>query len=542
MSRQRRGRIQVCLFAFDVLKLTTLANTLIGPLSISSSGNLLYFADIFGKITALQVATFATLAPTTPAPTTQTPTSSPVTFSPVTFSPLTFVPVLPLTLAPSVLSVSIAPTTSPTSVVQPTPTQNSGSNPTGEDSLPTSGNQANSAVDNPGSSPDKNQILVYALIAIFAGCGVVAIVFFALFMRKRKKSKEQVDEVRKEIKSKKQWKEQQRQFEEECGRKELEMLTEIGAAPSMAKTPLKRSSSKKFNDPLDRTPTTLASIEEFPNEDLSMSLHSVEVTEDLDSVSVVSGYDSKSSVSSLASSSLLGGKRESKDERIAKMTAEEKRDAEGDSSSFLPKALASSFDQVTNPAVGFLGSGGNNASASRQASRSQSPARGGVSNTDLDAHYGSDGDMLPDRPWMAYVDVNGDAYGDDESSIGSNSLFIDEDGSLRAPPSSQPYWDGASEPGQISTKANPKKPREAEPKEAENDTWSNMMSTLITAEKNFFNPSLGRPKAPPSLEKAKVSPSLGTPQTPTPQNPTRQRSDLPFDEMPFDEAPPGAIL
>lgn len=513
-------------------------------LSISSNGNFVYFADIFGKVTALQVATFPA-----PPPTTSVPVPAPTT---VTNAPASSSPTLRATPQPVVVSTSapIAATTSQSPDGGSVPTSDSAS----------SGNQANS-INNPVSSESNDQTLVYSLVGVFAASAIVALAFFALILRRKRKTREAQEEMelQKEAETQRKWREQQRQFEQECRRQELEMLEEVGALPPAKPIPAPTTPKrphKKSNETQDRTPPTLTSIEEFADEDASLTAAVVE--EDLDGNVMPNGYELNSNVSAV---SFLGRKSVGTDKTSRKPDDQPNK---ASSFSYLPMALAASFDQVMNKSVHGSRPGGNNP-ASKEA------INGGEA---LNFETNSE-----DRPWIRIV-----GRADDDSSIGSESLFIEDDMSVRSGTVSKQYGDDSSQPGSISTKQEP-----------HNDPWSTIMSTIIQAEQRFFNPSMSQSptpsvgstvpptsapakaetqalpvaKAEPQSRAEKVetatpvtmkvetrSPPTATSKSATTlatmaeiqteerqalanqsQLPAMATSDTPFDELPFDEAP-----
>jgi hypothetical protein len=510
--------------------------------SISSNGNFVYFADIFGKVTALQVATFPAPPPTTSVP---VPAPTSVTIAPTSPSPTSTPTAQPVTVS---TGAPVGATTSQS--------PDNGSVPTGDSS--SSGNQA-SSINNPVSSESKDQTLVYSLVGVFAASAFVALAFFALIMMRKRKTREALEEMelQKETETQRKWREQQRQFEQECRRQELEMLKEVGALPPTQPTPAPttpKRPNKKSTETQDRTPPTLTSIEEFADEDASLTPAAVE--EDLDGNAVPNPYELNTNVSAVSSLSFLGSKN-----IVTGKTSHKPDDQPNEASAFsyLPVALAASFDQVMNKTVVGSQASGNNPAG-------KDAITGGEA---LNFETNSE-----DRPWIRIV-----GRADDDSSIGSESMFIEDDMSVKSGTVSKHYGDDSSQPGSISIK-----------KESHADPWSTIMSTIIQAEQRFFNPSLSQSptppvenKVPPKLVQAKAETqtlaiSKAEPQsraekveTATPvtvkvdsqSQPTATStyatpltakaamqtqalanqsllptmSDTPFDELPFDEAP-----
>jgi hypothetical protein len=438
--------------------------------SLSSNGNQLFFADIFGKVTALQVANFPDPAPFTSVPTDSAAPQSPSAAPQSTFAP-TNVAIASSSSAPSAQGTEVPPSSAN---VAPT-----GSTPTEGNSSP-SGSQANSAANTPTSSASKDQTLIFSLIGVAGASCIVAFGFIALLLRRRRKAKQEDEEVHKETEAQRKRREQQRLFEEECRRQELAILQEIGAVPKSAPTTPKRS-NRKVIESEDRTPSTLASIDEVDNEDVSLAPSAVE--EDGDGSTLNSDY---SAGPSLSLNSLPDYK--TSEAVSAKHQGRDMNSSNENSFAYLPVALAASFDKVIGP----LGLGGGIAGDKRS--------------------IVSEEQLASDRPW-----IHADQRADDDSSIGSESLFIEDDASIKSGSVSATIMtykskeDEISQPGQIVSKSESESQNEKQ-----KDPWTAIMSSIIAAEHQFFNPmQASKPIHPRATAEPRTLPPVNAdPQTP----------------------------
>jgi hypothetical protein len=421
-----------------------------------------------------------TLAPTASSPI----TSSPVTSSPVTVSPISPVPesVAPVTTAPFDVVQSPPPTLASVTDADPTP-----SPVLLVPTSPTSQSEIGSQAENDDSGIDTNQILLYSLIAVSVCAAIAAIAFFGLMFKKKRKADDEAMVLKKKDDSKRKWEDQQRNHKEECRRQEMEILRYLGAvAPVAAANPAPQTPKKKPKVVTAVTPSTVASVEESTDEDRSIADQTSPGSGDDKSV-----YSFTKSLSTLTSLAAFGSVQNEK------TTAEEKKDDDDNASAggYLPKALASTFEQVGQTL-------GMSSSDDPRGSRSASPTPSSGISSNLSRPIASSTrrsiTAIPyssDRPW---------ADADDSSSIGSESLFLEDDGWFSAFSNT----DDASQPGIIaSMQAEPKSEVEGD------DAWSSLMHTIIKTEETFVNPTTG----------------------PTNAAQQEREKDLPFDEAPFDE-------
>lgn len=368
-----------------------------------------------------------------------------------------------------------------------------GSSPTEDNSSP-SASQANSAANNPAASASKDQTLLFSLIAVAGVSCIVAFGFVALLLRRRRKAKQEDEEVHKETEAQRKRREQQRLYDEERRRQELAILQEIGAVPKSAPTTPKRS-NRKVIEPADRTPSTLASIDEVDNEDVSLAPSVVE--EDVDGSPLNSGYAAGPSLSL----------NSFPDYKTSGAVSAKQQDKDDNAFAYLPVALAASFDKVIAP----LGSG--------------------VSNTGEKNGFMSEEQLASDRPW-----IHADQRADDDSSIGSESLFIEDDASVKSGSVSATTMtykskdDESSQPGQIVSRTESESQNEKQ-----KDPWTAIMSSIIAAEHQFFNP-IQAPK--PIHSNATAAPR--TPIKADPQTPPRANTEPHTHQQAMDDfnAPP----
>jgi hypothetical protein len=396
--------------------------------SISSNGNILYFADIFGTVTALKVATF-------PAPAPIAPVAVPVSLS--TLAP-TLSPTNMLLESPSPMSAS------PLSIIENIPTEYPSQSFASQKN---SGNPDLSSVSRNEDSGSKKQIIIFSLVGIVLFFSLLAAVFFCLLIRKRLKARNEDIEIEKEAEAQRKWRKQKKELEEECKRKEKEVLEEIITVQTESPETPQKAPNEVPVKLEERTPETLASIQELANEDISVTPSFVE---DDDTESLAD--ENSGMATSLGTNSTTIVSRNTSDTNGLK---------------YLPVALAAKFDKM----VGDIGIGGISASSV-------------VKSVVGDVVNETENFLDTDRPWV-HASVNSRTRPDDDSSIGSASMFIDGDEeSLRSGSVNE-----TSQPGKIKTKR-----QVEEPKEPENDAWTKIMSSLIDVEKQFFNPNFGKPK------------------------------------------------
>jgi len=338
-----------------------------GEFSLSPDGNILYYGDIFGKITALQVATFMTNALSTSSTTgpstnpTTIPSSNPTNLAPTDpyVIPNTIPSIAPITLVPSISSPIIStpimgsiitnvPTTPPPSsqhsgTVSPTDSisiLNDGTPNLIPSTVPISGTLPPiSGIDNwnvPVSvESDKNSMLLIALIAVFVGCALVAITFFLLIVKKRRQERKQdsaklfrASNIEKSNHNIMAEEEVEEEFEEEHQTNKIAKLVIVNRGLSAPITPRKRKQNKVV-----KTPTTLESIEETP--------------EDVSVVSSVDGNNEKANGYNMVPSftNLTWSDKPAK-KSVTKIPDLRGNDGEEGSASYLPKSLSATFDQV----------------------------------------------------------------------------------------------------------------------------------------------------------------------------------------------------
>ena len=423
---------------------------------------MLVLADIFGKVTALEVAAFPAPAPMTsvPIPSAE-PQSTPVPTVTDAASPS------PTASAPETEQPSNTP-----NVPQPGPIPE-------EDNGSPSGTQANSAAENPAATQSKDQTLVFAMIAVGGVSAIVACGFFALLFRRRRKARQEDEEVHKETEAQRKRREQQRLVDEASRLRELAILEEIGALPKSGPSTPKRS-NKTTNESEARTPRTLPSIDEVDNEEMSVSPSVAE--EDIDGSTVGGGLSVGASLTPLSVSTTSVAV-------VAKSGTQNDHASDTTSFAYLPVALTASFDKVVGP-LGLTGRNPGNKVAT------------------------SEEQLASDRPW-AHVDQRAD----DDSSIGSESLFLEDEGSIKSD-SASAYTlkgDDLSQPGKIVSKPE------------EKDPWTTIMSSIIAAEQQFFNPVYGSKSTPapatvkpstlpPHKADSQTPPQKADPQTPPPKS------------------------
>jgi hypothetical protein len=450
--------------------------------SLSPAGNILYYGDVTGKLTALRIADFDTPAPSQPA-NTNVPTAAPVvaaTDRPATNSPVTLTPV----------ENTRPPTTdAPTIGLQPTET----------------GTTQGVAAGVADSNKDTNDgsILVYSLIGAVAACSILAISFVLLFVRKRRRQRKAQEEavvLGKRRESRQKFKQEQDKLEQEARQQELQMTQ--AAASGVPRTP-----STKGSNSNDVTPSTIPDTPEI--------VHSRD-DDGHTTISALSHWSDPESTEAMVDPSLEAKAIEAKFRAIKAKDEEKKNDEDASVASYLPRMLANTFDHV---AVS-LGYSSEPLDEAREIRPAQSVDEEGAIITPVRAAslYTHAATPPVSPPSENRYKSPFDWDRDDQSSIGSGSLFVD-DGTLKAARSFSPTSDGENEPGPISSSA-PKM-------EQEDDPWSNLMSTLIQAEKDFFDPRYSSSKPTASAET--------TPARQQSAETSKNAGVLPFDEPFFDE-------
>eukprot|EP00547_Thalassionema_nitzschioides_P010138 CAMPEP_0194229954 /NCGR_PEP_ID=MMETSP0156-20130528/44156_1 /TAXON_ID=33649 /ORGANISM="Thalassionema nitzschioides, Strain L26-B" /LENGTH=937 /DNA_ID=CAMNT_0038962519 /DNA_START=13 /DNA_END=2826 /DNA_ORIENTATION=- len=489
--------------------------------SLSPDDNVLYFGDIFGKITALQVANFddPALVPVTEAPT-ATPTMTPTNPAPVELSSTITLPI-----STTLIPIFNSPTTAPKEVIAPTTDpktadQEEPSPPTNVPLLETrpsaqpskSQFQTNSPLDNidnglslneiansASTASDKNSILLIALIVIFIGCALVALAFFFLILKKRRQEGKDDSNVI-ENKSTESM-DAERQVEESSKASIASVVVINKRIPDMS-TPKKRKNKKVI-----KTPATLESIEETP--------------EDVSVVSSVNEGDNKAqnNLDYDLAPSLLSLETFSDPACNERELETSQNNKTGVTSSYLPKALSNTFDQVIK---NVLDIGMINTKEDYVPEKSGAPVSG-VSSTESSGQLsdfpeaarvppppvvrplysppdspppppppGPTNDLAPETALPPYID--------DTSSIGSGSLFLEEDdaaGSSLLQRSLSPFL-SREEPSRIIPKSSTSEDLSIK----KHDPWNKFMSSIIDAEQEFFNPKL--PAIPKHKTKSEV--------------------------------------
>ena len=377
--------------------------------TLSSTGNVLYYGDIFGKIVALKVADFATPNPTststsnpTSVPTSVTssnptsvptiasspnPTSTPTT---TTFSNPTSTPTTTSTFAPSSIfskspsqfisesetsseiptsesSISPVETVMPVKVSKPSyppmklPIMNTGS----PSSLPSDSPTSNAGTINSSTKVDteslgakRNGTILISVIAVVAS---LVIGFLGLFAMQRHKNKrnsrsfihDDSSEMAVEVCFEKVDPPNQSTFKEFC-----QTSSDLAVAEIEQKSP-NRSTKKKLSksprkSPGPTTPSTLASITETDNEDATSHFDSA-----LDAMSPSSqlkekGVNNKISISKQEENVGIDSQEENGFLNTARSFFSMKQvDSPNDEDAtlgFLPSSLSDLFDQaVTTP-------------------------------------------------------------------------------------------------------------------------------------------------------------------------------------------------
>jgi hypothetical protein len=261
--------------------------------SVSPSGNFLFYGDIFGKIVALEIASFK---PTTEAPT-EAPTKGPAVETEPDEEEESVPPPSEAeedttkdTSYPTWSPVAVVPAPSPVALPKPEPNI---------DAVPSDDDDTNliemdddevqypTIITNPGDSSEQTESELAAaaaggegetksffsnqiMVILVAVCGGLALAIVAILLVQRartmkKTNRKPTDHVPMQPEEDgEDWSEAQDEYEEACRRDEEETLREIvGMA---AKTPGKSKRSKKQKKMSPKTPSTLASIEECPGE------------------------------------------------------------------------------------------------------------------------------------------------------------------------------------------------------------------------------------------------------------------------------------
>ncbi|CAB9516156.1 expressed unknown protein [Seminavis robusta] len=280
--------------------------------SIDPSGNTLFYGDVFGKIVALQIATFTSQAPqaaptdppvtavpinpeepdpeeVTPGPTTPLATPAPTpdpTQSPVATPTNTPNPTQSPVVAPTTPPVEKTPTPTWTPVTSPVdvyiPYEIPGSDAPDDVGFEDTSQSASQAQDTSSNSEFSSSAAINGedepdsffsndiMIILVAVCGGLALAIIVLLIAQKVRSSKRTKalpshDLISEEQDGKDWSNAQDEYEEHCRRNEEETLREIeSTAPSTPSQGSKRPSKKPKKSPV--TPTTLASIEESPAE------------------------------------------------------------------------------------------------------------------------------------------------------------------------------------------------------------------------------------------------------------------------------------
>jgi len=523
--------------------------------SLSPDGNILYFGDIFGKITAVQVASFGPPTISVTESPTDSPTSTPTTLAPSfvpTSTPTTPVPVelsstITLPVSGTSNPISENPTT-PTNVISvptfypktdvtpptslaPTPingVSRPSSQPSKSEFKPTflldSASNGLSSTENLNASTgsDNNSILLLALIIILIGCALVALAFFFLLLKRRRLEENLVALENKSTES----------ITEDIESEEFEksnIATLVVINRNDLSTPKKRKNKKVV-----KTPATLESIEETP-EDVSVASS---VNDGDTQAKDNQGVNLAPSLLTLKTWSDPASNKNDLD-RV------EKNDT-GATSNYLPKALSSTFDQVIKNVLdgriltqnndvpekcSSLDSDAISTVVNSQPSDCpedkivQPPPSANPFHSSLDSTphspppppniYSAPHSPPPPPPssYSAAPETFFPPHDDDDANtIGSESLFLTDDemaGNSISPRPLSPVLSQEEPSKELS-----KDKSNEELKMKQNDPWNKFMSSIIDAEKEFFNPTL--PTTQPSSPRHTTIPEI-------PQ-------DSPFDE------------
>jgi hypothetical protein len=179
----------------DVSGVASCQDSVEAEFSISKSGNIVYYGDIFGKIVALEVAAFATASPIASVMESSSPTAA-TSNSPTvaTASPTVAATPTP-TIAPSIEPTIALVATPEPSLDSPSITPSVRSNifviaPVVDSSTPpvsaSSISSANQQVDGGSSGDDKNSFIMISVIAVVAALVIGFVGLFAMQRRRRR--------------------------------------------------------------------------------------------------------------------------------------------------------------------------------------------------------------------------------------------------------------------------------------------------------------------------------------------------------------------
>jgi len=549
-------------WVFDCSNVTGVAGCQDGveaEFSISANGNIVYYGDIFGRVVALQVADFATTVPTvvptvsptlspTLSTTSSTTTSKPVTQKP-TIAPSKLRSQMPFgagnasavkTIAPSVdrstsppasttegskYPSSIGPVASVSAITTPSfaPSANGGSQKS-------NGGVSSASAQNSGPS-GRNQSTTIIMTVVIAASVALIVGLASLFIMRQHKTKEIARDFApgsaEDVVEKPTEQYQRREYEDFCKTSAASVLAEIEQMSPIRKSASKLKSSPN-RSPLPTTPSTLASIEETENEDVTEIASTVNTIVDATSpITVIENDDGNVSIESDGSDhqqdkEFLPRRIDEEDGEISIESDESDNIEYQEEEEFLPRVLSSIFDaesddeEVNNDASGFLSttlasmfgrantespppqprgdnkddndsdSGGTSTSSEHSGSSSGSNDRNGRRD-----HSDNDNDgcsYLPpfnsmfgksDPPPLPHVEeekkiddierASNPMSSHDDWSIDSSSVYIDDDKKLE-------HEDAACQPSQAHT------PQRNPPAEA-TGMWNSILATLSETEK-----------------------------------------------------------
>lgn len=373
---------------------------------------------------------------------------------------------------------------------------------------------------NSSTGSDNNSILLLALIIILIGCALVALAFFFLLLKRRRQEEKDAENlVILENKSTESITEdiQPEEFE----KSNIATLVVINRGMNDLSTPKKRKNKKVV-----KTPATLESIEETP-EDVSVASS---VNDGDAQVNDNQGLNLAPSLLTLKTWSDPASNKNDLD-------PVETNDA-GATSNYLPKALSSTFDQVIQNVLdgGVLtqhddvpekcSSLDSEAMSSvvrdqpsdfTEGEKEQPPLSTIPLHSSLDSaphsppppppsahplHFslGSAPHSPPPPPPSSYGAAPETTFpphdDDDANTIGSESLFLTDDEMAGNSISTRPLSPVLSQEGP--SKELSKDNTNEGLKMKQNDPWNKFMSSIIDAEKEFFNPTLPttQPRSP----------------------------------------------
>ena len=235
--------------------------------SVSSTGNTLYYGDIFGKIVALEIAQFSKET----APPAKEETAPPTTVAPV---------------EEEVVDTTESPTWAPGDLVvvpeveETAPQDTDFESETGSGTVTVPADSSTTELDasaavNSEAGESESFFSNDIMIILVAVCGGLALAIIAVLVAKKARSgSDKPVEMTKNDKcvldkgDQKGWTNAQDEYEDECRRDEEETLREIvntPATPDQAGS-TKRTPTKQKQKHSPATPATLASIEESPAE------------------------------------------------------------------------------------------------------------------------------------------------------------------------------------------------------------------------------------------------------------------------------------